>query len=263
LEDQAAQVVQVRWLGKMEYDHAWQIQEQTAAQIAAGERLPTLVLVEHPPVYTLGRKAKRENVLWDDARLAQAGISLRWVDRGGDVTYHGPGQLVGYPILPLAQKDWAGGRLPQADYVGYIRRLEDVIIATLARLGVVSGQRKGFSGVWVPADVYNRCPRCDPAKKAAPHKIASIGVKVDVNGISSHGFALNIDTEATHWEGIIPCGLEGVSMVNLADFRQPVPQMAEVIDALLVSFAQEFKVQLERLGDWENRTAYKIDNPYQ
>lgn len=244
--NQESPAVHAFWLGVMDYDEAWKLQEQIASDVAAMKRLPALLLMEHPHVYTLGRKAQRTNVLWDDDNLAARGIALRWVDRGGDVTYHGPGQLVGYPILPLARNDWTGGRLPESDFVGYIRRLEKTIISTLAMFGLVSGQRHGFSGVWVPAYVYNRCPRCAPAMRKAPHKIASVGVKVDVNGVSRHGFALNINTDPVFWDGIVPCGLEGVNMVNLVDFCEPVPAMAEIVDRFLDAFAAEFQTRIER-----------------
>src|SRR5512133_3868529 len=195
MEPSHERVWALRWLGSIDYDVAWQLQNELSAAIAAGKQPPTLLLLEHPHVYTLGRQAHAENVLWDEAQRASRHITLRSVDRGGDVTYHGPGQLVGYPLLPLAPVGWTGERLPQADYVGYVRKLEKMLIFALARLGVVAGQREGLTGVWVAADVWARCPRCDPRVKPAPAKIASIGVKVDVQGISRHGFALNIATD--------------------------------------------------------------------
>lgn len=239
------------WLGRVDYDRAWRIQERLAGEIAAGSRAPTLLLLEHPHVYTLGRSSHEQNILWDEAQRAEQGVSLRYVDRGGDVTYHGPGQLVGYPLLPLAQPGWmqAGmenARIPQADYVGFIRNLEKTLIFALARLGIVAGQRQGFTGVWVAADVWSRCPRCIPSLKPRPAKIASIGVKVDVNGISRHGFALNVATDPHYWEGIVPCGLEQVQMANLSDLLDPAPEMHQVCDTVTSAFETVFQCQFRR-----------------
>lgn len=239
-------VVEVCWLGQVDYEAAWQLQERLAAEIAAGSRRPTLLLLEHPHVYTVGRRGQDSNILWDEQQRRQRGIAVYHVDRGGDVTYHGPGQLVGYPLLPLAPGGWSGERLPQADFVGYVRRLEETLILALARLGVVAGQRAGLTGVWVMADVLGRCLRCDPSQKPAPGKIASIGVKVDVRGISRHGFALNVETDPEYWAGIVPCGLDQVTMVDLADLLQPAPSMAEVRQALEAAFSQVFQVRLEQ-----------------
>ncbi len=239
-------VWEARWLGSIDYDEAWRMQDSLAKEIRTGQRPPTLLLLEHPHIYTLGRRGQLENVLWDEAQRAEKGVALRWVDRGGDVTYHGPGQLVGYPLLPLAPPGWAGERLPQADFVGYVRRLEKTLIFALARLGIVAGQREGLTGVWVAADVWGRCPRCDPARKPAPAKIASIGLKVDVQGVSRHGFALNITTDPLYWKGIVPCGLEQVQMANLADLIEPVPDIRQVCDAVLAAFEEVFDCQIHR-----------------
>lgn len=247
MEPSHEQVWALRWLGSMDYDAAWQLQNELAAAIAAGKQPPTLLLLEHPHVYTLGRQAHAENVLWDEAQRASRQITLRSVDRGGDVTYHGPGQLVGYPLLPLAPMGWTSERLPQADYVGYVRKLEKMLIFALARLGVVAGQREGLTGVWVAADVWARCPRCDPRVKPAPAKIASIGVKVDALGISRHGFALNIATDPLYWEGIVPCGIDQVQMANLADLLDPTPDMTQVREAVVAAFEEIFDCHLR----WE------------
>ena len=149
----------VQDLGLIEYETAWKLQDEYAADIASGNRPPTLLLLEHPHVYTFGRKGHAENLLWGEEQLKQKGIAIHWVDRGGDVTYHGPGQLVGYPLLPLeplrpdrSQEESSGSeddsvRPVRSDYVGYVRRLEQMLIAAVARLGVGAGQRPGKSGV--------------------------------------------------------------------------------------------------------------------
>jgi lipoyl(octanoyl) transferase len=235
----------VERLGLIPYDEAWRLQDRLADEIAAGERPPTLLLLEHPHTYTFGRRGHAENLLWNEVEMAQRGITVEWVDRGGDVTYHGPGQLVGYPLLPLAPRDWQGNRLPQADFVGYLRKLEKTLILALAHFGLPAGQREGLTGVWVQPDVASRCPRCDPRKSKMPLKIASIGVKVDARGISRHGFALNVDPQMDYWEGIIPCGLDGVQMASLAELIDPIPSMEQVMDAVTHSFGDVFGCRMQ------------------
>ena len=240
-------------LGLIDYAAAWKLQDDYAAQVAAGTRPPTLLLLEHPHVYTFGRKGHKDNLLWNQAQLDEHGVSVHWVDRGGDVTYHGPGQLVGYPLLPLgpqravAQADEhpeAGTHIPRADYVGYVRRLEKVLIASLGQLGLAAGQRPGKTGVWIQADVYSRCPRCKPQDRKKPAKIAAIGVKVDARGVSRHGFALNVDPDMTYWEGIVACGLQDEPVVSLEDLLDPPPAMSHVKQVVASEFAREFGFQI-------------------
>ncbi|RJP55137.1 MAG: lipoyl(octanoyl) transferase [Anaerolineaceae bacterium] len=240
-------------LGLIDYAPAWKLQDEYAAEIAAGTRPPTLLLLEHPHTFTFGRKGHAENLLWSPEELTRRGVSVHWVDRGGDVTYHGPGQLVGYPLIPLSPISYpltpspalsevegsypASSHIPNADYVGYVRKLEETLIAALARLGVVSGQRSGLSGVWVQADVYSRCVRCRPEDRAKPAKIAAIGVKVDAKGVTRHGFALNVNPEMEYWDGIVACGLSE-PVVALADLLDPVPTMKRVKAEVAAAFAE-------------------------
>jgi lipoate-protein ligase B len=172
------------------------------------------------------------------------------VDRGGDVTYHGPGQLVGYPLLPLepirsngAQENSGSNDDPvktvKSDYVGYVRKLEETLIAAIARLGVATGQRSGKSGVWVQADAYSRCPRCKPEDRQKPAKLAAIGVKVDARGITRHGFALNVNPDMNYFDGIIACGLNE-PVVSLEDLLTPVPAMARAKDEIRKAFVEAF-----------------------
>ncbi len=231
---------EIHRLGMVDYENAWQLQEKLAAQVACGEAPPQLLLLEHPHTYTLGRRASPENLLWNQAELENRGVSVHEVDRGGDITYHGPGQLVCYPILPLATPGWQGERLPQADFIGYLRDLEKTIILALTHWGIVAGQVKGKTGVWVQPDMASRCPRCDPEKLKAPAKIASIGVKIDVHGVSRHGFALNVDPDPVYWQGIIPCGLTGVTMISLADLLGEAPPMSAVMDEVIKAFMVVF-----------------------
>ena len=141
----------------------------TQVEIAEGKAPSDLLLLEHPHVYTFGRRGKQENLLWGESQLKEKGIAIHWVDRGGDVTYHGPGQLVGYPLILLVPFSTDGARIgmrentiPDADYVGYVRKLEKALIVALARLGLAAGQRSGLTGVWIQADVHSRCPLASP-----------------------------------------------------------------------------------------------------
>ncbi len=228
-------------LGLIEYQTAWKLQDKYAAEIAEGKRPPTLLLLEHPHVYTFGRKGHAENLLWGEEQLKQKDISIHWVDRGGDVTYHGPGQLVGYPLLPLGKVN-TENKLPEADYVGYVRKLEKMLIGALMQFGIVAGQRSGLTGAWVQPDVHSHCARCKPEDKKKPAKIAAIGVKVDVHGISRHGFALNVNPDMEYWEGIIACGLSE-PVVSLADLLDPVPAMEDVKAKITSAFRDVFEVR--------------------
>ncbi|MBI5964813.1 MAG: lipoyl(octanoyl) transferase [Chloroflexi bacterium] len=228
-------------LGLIEYETAWKLQNEYAVEIAEGKRPPTLLLLEHPHVYTFGRKGHAENLLWNEEQLKQRRISVHWVDRGGDVTYHGPGQLVGYPLLPLApirpdrfqneSSDLENDPVKpvrsdmEADYVGYVRRLEETLIAALMRLGIESGQRSGLTGVWI--------------QKEKPAKIAAIGVKVDARGVSRHGFALNVNPNMEYWNGILACGLSE-PVVSLANLMDAVPSMAKVKEEVVNAFYEVF-----------------------
>lgn len=231
--------IEILDLGLIDYEQAWKLQDEYAGKIAKGLRPPTLLLLEHPHVYTFGRKGNASNLLWNENQLKEKGIATYWVDRGGDVTYHGPGQLVGYPLIPLGRLN-QDNRLPEADYVGYIRNLEAMLIGVLMNYGIASGQRPGKTGVWIQADVHSRCIHCKPEDKQKPAKIAAIGVKVDVNGVTRHGFALNVDPDMDYWDGIIPCGLTE-PVVSLADLLNPAPSMQEVKQHIKEAFCTAFE----------------------
>jgi lipoic acid synthetase len=180
-----------------------------------------LLLLEHPHVYTLGSSADRAHVLVDPASV---GAELVDADRGGDVTYHGPGQLVGYPIVSLAE--WKAG---QRDVVGYVRKLEDVLIAALADFGIAAKRSKGYTGVWV-----------------GDEKIAAIGVRV-ARGRTRHGFALNVDPDMTMFSHIVPCGIRDRGVTSMAALLGTAPEMREVVDRVTARFAEHFGVdEIER-----------------
>lgn len=248
----------VHRLGLIDYESAWQLQEKLAEEIAAGKRPPTLLLLEHPHTFTFGRRGHKENLLWDEAELTRRGVRVLWVDRGGDVTYHGPGQLVGYPLVPLATSgmilEAASGkaRLPRPDYVGYVRRLEQALILALASLNVSAFQVSGMTGVWVnQEDTQASRPESGVAK------IAAIGVKVDARGVSRHGFSLNVNPDMSYWEGIIGCGLEDYPVTSLAQLLDPTPSMETVEEAVIRAFAKTYHFEIVEEESYlhENLTA--------
>ena len=172
---------EVRDLGRMGYARAFALQTDLVERRKRGEVSDQLLFVEHPHVVTMGRNGNMENVLASPDILERAGIELHHTDRGGDVTYHGPGQIVGYPIFDL--REW------KRDVVAYVRALEQVLIEALADFGIGAGRMQGATGVWV-----------DGAK------VAAIGVHIS-RWITSHGFALNLDTDLDYFKYIVPCGL--------------------------------------------------------
>jgi len=240
---------EVRRLGLTAYAAAWDLQKQLAAQRAEDKIPDTLLLLEHPHTYTLGRAGHAENLLLDEAGLKSRGVEVHWVDRGGDITYHGPGQLVGYPILKLGRPQFDGDKLVRADYVGYVRKIEEMLIRALMHFGLAAGQRPGLTGVWVQADVASRCPHCPPAARLAPSKIAAIGVKVDARGISQHGFALNVAPDMSYFEDIVACGLRDTAAVSMADLLDPAPPMEAVMEEVTQQFAKVFNYEISLAND--------------
>jgi lipoyl(octanoyl) transferase len=172
-------LLRTAWYGRMEYSAAWARQQEIFLARLDGDIDDSLMLLEHPPTYTLGRRAQPEDLLYGEAQRAALGIALYQVDRGGRATYHGPGQLVGYPILALGER---------YDVVRYLRKLEEVLIRTARDLDVDAGRDPDHTGVWV-----------------GPNKVGAIGVKI-TRGITMHGFALNVTTDLSMFGGIVPCG---------------------------------------------------------
>ena len=221
-------------MGVVPYQQAWDLQTQLASQVASREIPATLLLLEHPHTYTFGRSGHANNLLWNDEQLKERGIQVYWVDRGGDVTYHGPGQLVGYPLIQLKNQGLLSSletdttTLPQADYLGYLRKLEQVIIMALQSFGVKAQRIKKLTGVWVNGA-----------------KIAAIGVKVDVHGVTRHGFALNVSPDMSYWDGIIGCGLDGYSITSLATLLTSPPSMQQVRQAVINAFGEVFRFDCE------------------
>jgi len=214
-------------LDRVAYAEAWEFQKRAVAARAAEEIPDLLILLEHPHVYTLGRSGHAENVLLDEAALRAAGAELFWVDRGGDVTYHGPGQLVGYPIIHLP-------RLGK-DTHQHLRRIEETLIRTLGDFGLAARRDPTYTGVWV-----------------GDEKVAAIGVRV-ARWVTSHGFALNVDPDLSYFGNIIPCGIQEKGVTSLARLLKRPVTRAEVEPILLGHFAEVFDVALtavESDGTW-------------
>lgn len=224
-------------LGRVPYADALAIQQQVVAARKQNLIADTLLLLEHPPVLTLGRNAHRSNVLASDEMLAQRGVELHEINRGGDVTYHGPGQLVGYPILDL-RGDLPGKRGPHLGPVDYVRLLEEVLIRTCGDFGVLTQRIPRLTGVWTMA-----------GGSIGEKKIAAIGVHVS-QGVTSHGFALNVTTDLRDFEWIVPCGITDRQVISLeleADFdREPdrQPTMGNALNSAARNFGRIFERQM-------------------
>jgi lipoyl(octanoyl) transferase len=197
------EILDAAWLGEVEYSDAWARQRELFMARLDGDRHDSLMLLEHPPTYTLGRRAIEEDLVYGDDERSRRGISPFHVDRGGRASYHGPGQLVGYPILALGER---------YDVLGYLRKLEEVLIRTASDLGVEAERDEAHNtGVWVGSN-----------------KIGAIGVKI-TRGISMHGFAFNVATDLSMFEGIVPCGFKDrwvTSVQAETGVRHPVKAVA-------------------------------------
>ena len=258
-------MIQYLYLGRIGYAEALALQQELVELRHQGRVENVLLLLEHPPVLTLGRNARRSNILATDEMLARKGVSIHEINRGGDVTYHGPGQLVGYPIFDLRSLvNSNGARLGPVDYV---RRMEEALIRLCAGYGVLTGRVAGRTGVWVGASANP--PFAQPperqrpvvgnpysAKGGAPasvvpaqgreKKIGAIGVHVS-RGITSHGFALNVTTDLRDFQWIVPCGIADRDVTSLElEIRrgEDVPTLEQAADAAARHFGQVFGEQI-------------------
>lgn len=226
-------------LGKIEYGKAWDYQEQLmkknldlkAAKYAAGNQSTItenstnhLLFCEHPHVYTLGKSGVMENLLLNDTRLKELDISFYKTNRGGDITYHGPGQIVGYPILDL--------ELFFTDLGRYMRSLEEVIIKTIAQWGIVGDRLEGATGVWL-----------DPHIPSKARKICAMGVKCS-RWITIHGWALNVNTDMKYFDYIVPCGITDKSVTSMQKELGSVVKIEDVKEVLKKAFAEVFETEV-------------------
>jgi lipoyl(octanoyl) transferase len=215
-------MISVIQLGRVEYAMALKLQQTLVGLRKDGQITDTLLLLEHPPVITLGRNANRANVLVSDDQLARSGVEIFECDRGGDVTYHGPGQLVGYPIFDLR------GFTPRIGAVDFVRKLEEVLIRTCADFGIATHRAPGMTGAWT-------------LRHEA--KIAAIGVHIS-RGVTSHGFALNVSTDLQHFKLIVPCGIGDKPVTSmdraLADSYPGIAVTPLTLDEVSQSVARNF-----------------------
>jgi lipoyl(octanoyl) transferase len=215
MPEETAPPIEVRKLGRVSYEAALDLQADLVTRRRAGSIPDQLLLVEHPHVITVGTSSQGDHVLLSGEERSKRGIQLFEVGRGGDVTYHGPGQLVGYPILSLHPD--------RKDLHRYLRDLEEVLIRTLAHFGISAAREGGSTGVWTPGG-----------------KVAAIGVRVSSGWITSHGFALNVDPDLSYFSTIVPCGIHDRPVASMAGILgRPVP-LQEVVDPLVRSFERVF-----------------------
>ena len=215
-------------VGRMSYESAWSWQQDLRRDRLRGEGAGAgadlLLLVEHPPTYTLGRSCRPEHLLADSAALEREGIALFHIERGGSATYHGPGQLVGYPIVNLKNRN--------RDVHLFIRNLEQVLIGALAAFGVEAGTRQGLTGVWILQE-----------KK----KIASVGIHVR-QWITMHGFALNVAPDLSHFSWIQPCGFDSGVMTSMAQWMAEAPDLEAVAVEVARQFEEVFECSTREVG---------------
>lgn len=218
-------------LGKVSYRKALEIQLKLLEMRTNGEIGDTLLLLEHPPTFTIGRRGNMGNLLAAKNYLSKAGIHFEVISRGGDITYHGPGQLVGYPIMDLNGM----GR----DIHKYLRNLEETIILSLADFGIRGRRIKGITGVWTKW-----------------HKIASIGVGVR-RWVTYHGFALNVNTDLSYFDMIVPCGIENVKMTSIQRWlgKKEYIDMPEAEDSIINAFSQVFNITNTNTTTLHNNTS--------
>ena len=216
-------VCNVSRLGTLGYQQAWALQLRLAQEIRDGQRPNTLLLLEHPPVFTKGRLSKTDHVLLTPQALEEKGIPIYETDRGGQVTFHGPGQLVAYPVVNL--REWGGP-------LKYVRTLERIIIDTLADFNLTAGLVDGLTGVWV-----------------GEAKIAAIGVKIG-RGVAYHGLAINVNTDLSYYDYIVPCGIEDRPVTSVAELLGGSVEMEQVRYSLTYHFGQGmgFKMTEADLG---------------
>jgi lipoate-protein ligase B len=204
----------VFWLGRVEYTSCWRLQRELSDLRAEGRIGDVLLLLEHPPTITLGRSAKQTHLLASPDQLARMGVAVHAIDRGGDVTYHGPGQLVGYPVFHLADH--------RRDLHWFLRQIEEALIRALAALGVSGRRFPPHTGVWV-----------------ADEKIAAIGVKIS-RWVSTHGFALNVHPDIRHFDLIVPCGIREYGVTSLNGVTGRSFTLENVIPPVVRAFAELF-----------------------
>ncbi len=234
-------ILQLLHLGRTGYTNGLAVQQRLVELVHEGRTGNTLLLLEHPPVLTLGRNAHRENILATNEELVRRGVTVHETNRGGDVTYHGPGQLVGYPIFNLRSFE------PRLSLLEYVRRLEEVLIRTCGDCGVPAQRIAGRTGVWTIAGGSAR-------RAVYEKKIAAIGVHVS-RGITSHGFALNVSVDLRDFNLIVPCGIADRGVTNLADEGDGSLTVQQASNLVARQFGRVFDCQMLWVDSLEALTA--------
>jgi lipoyl(octanoyl) transferase len=249
-------MMQSLYLGRVDYDAALRLQAEIATLRQEGRVDNTLLLLEHPPVLTLGRNAQRANILASDELLAARGVTIHEINRGGDVTYHGPGQLVGYPIFDLRslRNPATGARLGPVDFV---RLMEEALIRLCAEFGVRTGRICGLTGVWCHLRWGGVSEKSCAAKAGDPpageKKIAAIGIHV-ARGITTHGFAFNVTTDLSGFALINPCGITDRPVTSLANemaHPEELPALDEMAQRAARQFGAVFEVPVQAVESIE------------
>ena len=229
-------------LGRIGYAEAWALQKRMVAARKAGAIEDVLLLCEHPHVITLGRNGKREHLLASEELLRERGVELHPTDRGGDITYHGPGQIVGYPILNLARGDReAVNGTIRRDVVWYVRTLEEAMIRATAELGLAAGREAGKTGVWVTS---GKKEAWTPREEEQSEKLAAIGVHIS-RWVTSHGFAYNVATDLRYFDLIVPCGIAGRQATSLEKLLGRSVERAEIVPRLVRHFGELFGLETQ------------------
>ncbi len=237
-------MIQYLYLGRFGYDEGLRLQAEIAGLVAEGRVQNVLLLLEHPPVLTLGRNANRSNILATDEQLARRGVTVHEINRGGDVTYHGPGQLVGYPIFDLRTlSNPSGGRMGPVDFV---RGMEEALIRLCGEFGVRAGRICGLTGVWCDPGLADGSPLDVSTGTRKGRKIGAIGIHV-ARGITSHGFAFNVTTDLSDFGLIVPCGISDYLVTSLAlEVQKPeeLPTLEAIAHLAARQFGQVFGEQV-------------------
>lgn len=257
-------------LGTIDYATGLRLQQRLVELRKEGRIRDVLLLLEHTPVITLGRNAKRDHVIAAPEKLAERGVEVFECDRGGDVTFHGPGQLVGYPIFDLrAMKSHAGSR-KTLGAVEYVRRLEEVLIRTCADFGIATKRASGLTGVWTTDTLSSRAEVDDSLANHLPEsrdllshregKIAAIGVHIS-RAVTSHGFALNVNTDLEYFDLIIPCGIISKPVTSMAQDLGRQISLQDVAHAISRNFGIVFQSQMLWLEDLDSLLKTSIGVP--
>jgi lipoyl(octanoyl) transferase len=250
-------LISVLELGAVDYAGGLRLQERLVGLRKEGRIGDVLVLLEHPPVITLGRNAKGTNILASPESLVERGVEVFECDRGGDVTFHGPGQLVGYPIFDLRGLPSADGKHKTMGAIEYVRRLEEVLIRTCADFGIATGRICGLTGVWTAPDEASAIA---PGPNPAEAKIAAIGVHIS-RAVTSHGFALNVDTDLSYFDLIVPCGITSKPVTSMAKELRRKLSIEAVAQSVSRNFGFVFQAQMLWLESIDALTGEATDVP--